>query len=228
VTPAEVLGRILPRWRAKLPPRFSRADVDGFIRRHRRELEAMVAGALARRRAEAGHRPTIVEEFAAYDPIVTRERIHDAEPDGDVLTRLMKRIDAEFATGRYTEASVLSNVGLEYVDTRAEAILVRAEGWDAVPLEGDRPALAIVAGGSVIALRDHMGGLAIRPDRSGQLNHLFAALRRSEEQVIHMREEMRLEWNTKERLRRYALAIWVGARAYASQFTLPIRTRTSP
>ena len=76
----------------------------------------------------------------------------------------------------------------------------------------------------MIALRDHMGGLAIRPDKFGQINHLFAALRRSEEQVLHMREEMRLEWNTKERLRRYALAIWVGARAYASQFTLPIRT----
>jgi hypothetical protein len=224
VTPAEILGRVLPRWRANLPPRYSRADVDGFVRRHRRELESLVAGALARRRAEAGHRPTTVEEFAAYDPIVTRERIHDAESDGDVLARLMKRIDAEFATGRYIEASVLSNVGLEYVDARTEAILVRVEGWDAVPLLSDSPALAIVGGGAMIALRDHMGGLATRPDKFGQINHLFAALRRSEEQVLHMREEMRLEWNTKERLRRYALAIWVGARAYASQFTLPIRT----
>lgn len=224
MTPAEILGRVLPRWRANLPPRYSRADVDGFVRRHRRELESLVAGALARRRAEAGHRPTTVEEFAAYDPIVTRERIHDAESDGDVLARLMKRIDAEFATGRYIEASVLSNVGLEYVDARTEAILVRVEGWDAVPLLSDSPALAIVGGGAMIALRDHMGGLATRPDKFGQINHLFAALRRSEEQVLHMREEMRLEWNTKERLRRYALAIWVGARAYASQFTLPIRT----
>ncbi len=224
MTPAELLGRILPRWRAKLPPRFSRADVDGFVRRHRRELEAEVAKAVARRRAEAGHRPTTMEEFAGYDPIVTRERTFDAEPDADVLTRLMKRIDAEFATGRYRETSVLSNVGLEYVDTRAEAILVRAEGWDAVPLLIERPALAIVISGSVTALRDDMGGLAIRPDKSGQLNHLFAALSRAEEKLIHMREEMRLEWNTKERLRRYALAIWVGARAYASQFTLPIRT----
>lgn len=224
MTPAEILVRVLPRWRAKLPPRYSRADVDGFVRRHRSELESLVARALAQQRAEAGHRPTTVEEFAAYDPIVTRERILDAESDGDVLARLMKRIDAEFATGRYIEASVLSNVGLEYVDARTEAILVRVEGWDAVPLLGNRPALAIVSGGAMIALRDHMGGLAIRPDKFGQINHLFAALRRSEEQVLHMREEMRLEWNTKERLRRYALAIWVGARAYASQFNLPIRT----
>lgn len=224
MTPAENLDRILPRWRAGLPSRFSRAEVDGFIRRHRRELEAHVAGALARRRAEAGHRPTIVEEFTAYDPIVDRERLLDAEHDADVLARLMKRIDAEFATGRYHEASVLSNVGLEYVDSRAEAILIRIEGWDVVPLLSDRPAVAIV-GGSVIALRDHMGSLAIRPDKRGQFNHLFAAFRRAEEQVLHMRDEMRLEWNTKERLRRYALAIWEGARAAAS---LSNPTRISP
>lgn len=225
MTPAEVLSRILPRWRAKLPPRFSRADVDGFVRRHRRELEDHVARALDRRRAEAGHRPTTQDEFAAYDPIVARERVHDAEPDADVLARLMTRIDAEFATGRYHEASVLSNVGLEYVDTRAEAIFVRTEGWDAVPLLGDRPALAIMASGSLIAFRDHMGGLAIRPDKTGRINHLYAALRHAEEQVLHMREEMRLEWNTKERLRRYALAVWVGARAVAS---LHNPTRISP
>ena len=42
---------------------------------------------------------------------------------------------------------------------------------------GDRPALVIMASGSVIALRDHMGGLAIRPDKSGQINHLFARRR---------------------------------------------------
>jgi len=225
VTPAETLSHILPRWRAKLPAGFSRSDVDGFVHRYRRELEAHVAMALARRSAEAGHRPTTMEEFAGYDPIVARERIHDAEPDADVLARLMKRIDAEFATGRYREASVLSNVGLEYVDTRAEAILIRVEGWDPVPLLIDRPALAFVISGSVNALRDDMGGLAIRPDKSGQLNHLFAALRRAEEQILHMREEMRLEWNTKERLRRYALAIWVGARAAAS---LSNPTRISP
>lgn len=222
--PAETLGRILPRWRAKLPPRFSRADVDGFIRRHRQTLEVLVASALARRRAEAGHGPETADEFAAYDPVVARERAHDAEPDAAVLDRLVRLIDADLATGRYHEASVLSNLGLEYVDSRAEAILVRARGWDAVPLLLDRPALAIVAGGSVIALRDHMGSLAIRPDRRGQLNHLYADLSRAEDQIVHMREEMRLEWNTRERLRRYALAIWAGARAAASLTTTPIRT----
>lgn len=224
MTPAEILGRILPRWRAKLPSRFSRADVEGFVRRHRRELEGHVARALARRNAEAGHTPKAPAEFAAYDPIVARERVHDAEPDADVLARLMKHLGAEFATGRYREASVLSNVGLEYVDSRAEAILVRAEGWDAVPLLTERPALAVVADGSVIAFRDHMGSLAIHPGKAGQLGHLFSALSRAEDHLIHMREAMRLDWNTTERLRRYALAVWVGARAAAS---LSNPTRTS-
>lgn len=221
---SEILDRILPRWRSRLPSGFSRMDVDGFVRRHRRTLEGHVGLALARRRAEAGHAPRAPEEFAAYGPVVARERIHDAAPDADVLARLMKRLTAEFATGRYHERSVLSNVGLEYADSRAEAILVRAHGWDPVPLLLDRPALAFAASGEVIAVRDHMGSLEIRPDLRGRLNHLHTDLFRAEEQILHMREEMNLEWDTPERLGRYALAIWAGARAAAALSTTPIRT----
>jgi hypothetical protein len=83
----------------------------------------------------------------------------------------MKAIDKDFAAG-YFERTVMSNLGLEYVDTRAEAILLRKRSWDAVPLLLDRPALAVVAGSSVVALRDSMGRLAIHPDRRGTLNQL--------------------------------------------------------
>lgn len=223
--PAEILGRLLTQWRAKVPPRFSRVEVDEFIRRHQRELEGLVAKAVAQRRAEAGHSPETAVEFAAYDPIVARERTKDSAPDEAVVVRLMALIDVEFRTGRYHEASVLSNLGLEYVDTRAEAILLRARGWDVVPLLVDRPALAVVVAGSVVALRDHMGSLAIHPDRRGTLDHLHADLSRAEEAILRMRDEQPLEWNTKERLQRYALAMWSSARAAASQQTSP---RTSP
>lgn len=223
--PAEILDRVLSRWWAKLPPRFSRVEIDGFVRRHQRVLEDLVILAVAQRRAEAGHSPESAPEFAAYDPIVTRERARDIEPDDAVMIRLMAMIDEDFRTGHYHEESVLSNLGLEYVDTRAEAILLRARGWDAVPLLLDRPALAVVVAGSVVAFRNHMGSLAIHPDRRGTLNHLYADLSRAEETILRMRDEQPLEWNTKERLQRYALAIWAGARAAASQLTFP---RTTP
>lgn len=211
--PAETLDRLLPRWRAKLPPRYSSQMVDGFIRRRRAELEGLVVQALVRRRAEAGEVPDTADDFAAYHPIVDRERRHDAESDKAVLARLMKAIDKDFAAG-YFERTVMSNLGLEYVDTRAEAILLRKlRGWDAVPLLLGRPALAVVAGNSVVALRDSMGRLAIHPDRRGTLNQLHFDLSKVEDKIMHLREDMNLEWNTKERLDQYARSLWRRARA---------------
>jgi len=212
VKPAEVLERLLPRWRAKLPPGYSPQTVDGFIRRRRAELEGLVVQALARRKAEAGEVPDTADDFAAYNPIVDRERRHDADSDKAVVARLMKAIDKDFAAG-YFERTVMSNLGLEYVDTRAEAILLRKRSWDAVPLLLDRPALAVIAGSSVVALRDSMGRLAIHPDRRGTLNQLHFDLSKVEDKIMHLREDMNLEWNTKERLDRYARSLWRRARA---------------
>lgn len=210
--PAEVLERLLPRWRAKLPPGYPPEMVDRFIRRRRAELEGLVVQALARRKAEAGEVPDTADDFAAYHPIVERERQHDGESDKAVLARLMKAIDKDFAAG-YFERTVMSNLGLEYVDTRAEAILLRKRSWDAVPLLLDRPALAVVAGSSVVALRDSMGRLAIHPGRRGTLNQIHFDLSKVEDKIIHLREDMNLEWNTKERLDRYARSLWRRARA---------------
>lgn len=155
--PAEILERLLPRWRATLAPSYSAATIDGFIRRRRGELEDLVVQALAARKAEIGEEPETAVEFAAYNPVVDRERQHDGGTDKAALARLMKAIDKDFAAG-YNEQTVLSNVGLEYVDARAEAIMLRTlRRWDAVPLLLDRPAIAFVAGGSVVALRGSIG-----------------------------------------------------------------------
>ena len=75
--PAEILERLLPRWRASLAPSYSAATIDGFIRRRRGELEDLVVQALAARKAEVGEEPETAVEFAAYNPIVDRERQHD-------------------------------------------------------------------------------------------------------------------------------------------------------
>lgn len=207
--PAEVLGSLLPRWRAKLLLGYSPATIDGFIRRNRAALEALVAQAVPRRDAERGRPPGTAEEFAAYDAVVTRERLRDAESDSAVLKRVLERVDALFAKG-YRELPVLRN-GAEYIEARAEAIFLRNAGWDAVPLFLDRPALAVVAP-NVVAVRDAMGYLAIHPGRAGTLDHLIADVTRAEAKILDLREVGDIDFDTKERLARYAKTLWQLAR----------------
>jgi hypothetical protein len=216
--PGELLDQLLRRWRAALPVHVAPAYIDGFIRRYRAQIEALVVGTLARRKAERGERPATAEEFAAYDPIVARERPRSADSHRAILDRLMKRIDADLAEG-YRESTIFNNLGLEAIDTHAEAILLRRIGWDAVPLLLGVPVLAIVAAGSVIALRDTMGGLAIHPARRGTLNHLHGDLDRAEDKIIELREVIGIETDTKERLAAYARALWKRVRASPSQRT---------
>ncbi|MBL8974327.1 MAG: hypothetical protein JNK56_27285 [Myxococcales bacterium] len=209
---SQLLDRLLPRWRARLGAAYSPAYIDGFIRRHREALEELVAQVLRQRSAEGGETPETAEEFAAYDPVVARERKHDAGTDKAVLERLMQQIDADFRAG-YREQLILVNFGLEYVETRAEAIVLRSYGWDAVPLQLDRPALAVIAANTTVALRDSFGRLAIHPTRRGTLNHLHTDMFKVEAKVQHLSQEINLPRDTKERLGMLAKALWKRARA---------------
>lgn len=219
-TAPEVLDTLLTRWRAALPVRYAPAYIDGFVRRHRDLIEALVASARARRRAERGDRPQTHADFAAYDAIVTRERSIDAGPDKAILARLMTLIDADLREG-YRELLVFNNLGLEYIDTRTEAILLRSAGWDAVPLLLPSPALAIVVSRSLVAVRDCMGGLAMHPEHRGTPNHLRTDLRQAEQTILALREVIPIEPDTKERLAMYARAIWKRARAKNLHPTTP-------
>jgi hypothetical protein len=138
----------------------------------------------------------------------------------------MRQVDAQFAEG-YNELSVFHNFAVEYIDARTEAIFLRDAGWDVVPLLLERPALAIVAGGHVVAVRDWRGWLTIHPERRGTLNHLFADLDRAEEKLLHLREVLDLYPDTKERLVKYAYAMWKRARKAAAQ-NYPARTCRTP
>jgi hypothetical protein len=209
---SELIPRVLRRWREKLGAEYPRTVIDTFVQRHQATLETMVDRELVRR-AEAGRTPTGFHAFAAYVGVAERERGVDALPDEEILERLSALIQADFATGRYREQSVLDNLGREYVLARGEAMFLRLRGWDAVPLLVDAPALAIVVGGGkVIAVRTHMGHLIIHPERRGTLNHLYADVRKAEEDIEAILEELTLETNTKERLMRFALAVWDAAR----------------
>jgi hypothetical protein len=66
MTPAAVLDKVLPRWRAKLPPRFSQEFIDGFVTRNRGALEGVVACAMMLRRVKRGASPGTPEAFVTY------------------------------------------------------------------------------------------------------------------------------------------------------------------
>ena len=200
-----------------LPPAFTPEAIDGFMRRHRGEIHALVLKTLARRGAEGGETPELLADFLAYDAVAAAQRIVDAQPDPQVLRKLMRQVDAQFAEG-YNELSVFHNFAVEYIDARTEAIFLRDAGWDVVPLLLERPALAIIAGGHVVAVRDWRGWLKIHPERRGTLNHLFGELDRAEDKLLALRDALGLERNTKERLMKYATAAWKHARKEVQRF----------
>jgi len=206
------VDRFIDRWRATLLPSFTPEDFDGYMRRNRAEVEALILNTLACRGAETGERPEIRADFLAYDLVAAAHRLVDNQPDAQVLRELMRQVDAQFAEG-YTGLSVFHNFAVEYIDARTEAIFLRDAGWDVVPLLLERPALAIIAGGHVVAVRDWRGWLNIHPERRGTLNHLYADLRQAEEKLLHLREVIDSERDTKERLTKYARAMWKRARA---------------
>ena len=66
MTPAGVLDRVLPRWRAALASRYSPDDLDSFIERNRPALESLVGQAMARQRSSA--RVQTPHWFELYNP----------------------------------------------------------------------------------------------------------------------------------------------------------------
>ncbi len=66
MTPAGLLDRVLPRWRATLASRYSPGDLDGFIERNRTVLEDLVRQAMTRSRPSA--RLQTPRWFELYNP----------------------------------------------------------------------------------------------------------------------------------------------------------------
>ncbi len=208
--PREVRDELLRAWRVQAG--FELYDMDTFVQRHGAELEALVALKLDRLTAQSGTLPETAAGFAAYDPIVEVQRRFDKFTDQEVLTDLMDKLGKGFRAG-YRESTMLENFGLEYVETRAEAIRLRLRGWDAVPLLLESPALAVQSfGTTTIAVRDSFGRVAIHPDRRGTINHLYADLRAAEEEVQDIRQELDMPRGTQERLAELARALWAQSR----------------
>ena len=209
-TPAAALARVLPRWRARVFPRFSAAEIDAFVHRNHAALETLVAGSLARRRAERGELPDTAVEFAAYDPIVAWNRRHNAGSDRAILAWLRVRIETMIGRGQ-REGLVLRAFAIPFVGMHAEALFLQRSGWDPVVLFLEKPAVAFVIAGAVAAVRDLEGRVAIHPDRRGRLNHLFFELNRAEKLIADFHEASDIP-DTAQRLDHFAKSLWRHAR----------------
>ncbi|MBZ5709375.1 SNF2-related protein [Nannocystis pusilla] len=227
MTPAVILDKLLPRWRAKLPPSYSPEFIDGFIQRNRDALEAVVARAMMLRRMKRGEPPKTAEEFAAYAKLAARERPKDAEPDAAVIKRIMKRMDKMLARdpGPDGQEGAVA-FGVEFAEIRAEAILLRQIGWDAVPLLLRRPALVILESGSPFIVRNASGELHLNPIYSeGSDERLRADLKAVQERVAQLRDGIA----DAARLDRYAAALWTRARAAGARpKSAPFEIETPP
>ena len=109
---AQDIDNFLARWQATLSPAFAPAYVDGYFRRHRAEIEAIVVRALAERAARRGERPEDAADFLAYDAVVAAQRLLDGRPDPQVVKQLMRNVDAQFSEG-YAEWAVYGNFAVE-------------------------------------------------------------------------------------------------------------------
>ncbi len=204
------------QWRNEFSARL-RLSIDEMARfeqTHADEIATVLADALPVLRARGGEAPDTAEDFAAYNAIVERERPRDLMKDGAVLGRLYRRIDRELAKGG-PEWSVFQNTAREYALARAEAMVLRERGWDAVALLiTGAPGIAVVASSTVVAVRDLMGGLHIHPYRHGTINHLYADMRKAEEKILELIAKMKAPEpkNTKETLARFAAELWKLAR----------------
>jgi hypothetical protein len=211
-TAVVVLDKLLPRWRAKLPARYSVDFIDGFIARNRAALEVVVERAMMYRRVKQGTPPKTPEEFAAYGKLAERERPRDAEPDDVVLERLTarlmqwkprKRVAPDVAVRRYIEA-------------RAVAILLRHASLDAVPLLLREPATAVLVDGQVVAVVDEVEReVAVVPGYAEE-DGLRMTLFRSYQQLFEVTRDI-----PEARFERYAAALWARVRG-------PISTAAAP
>jgi hypothetical protein len=207
MTPAAALDKLLPRWRAKLPARFSSEYIDAFIARNRTALEAVVARAMKLRGVKRGAAPETPEAFVAYGRLVERERPKDAEDDKAVLRRMRARIEK-----KKSHATMLV-----HVEARATAMLLRTAGWDAVPLLLREPAIGVIVGKTVVGVVDVAGALHVAADfdRSEQLQ---SDLEAAQAKVAALTRDL-----GENNFDRFALGLWARVRG-----AVPAAARVTP
>ena len=136
---------MLARWRDALPARFSPQVVAAFLQRNGVVVGRISAAAAGRRTARRGESPDDVEAFEAYTDLVhtlpIAERALAPSSDGAVLKQLLALVDADLKNG---DRAAIQNVGVQFIDTRAEALVMRRSGWDVLALMTASPVLVLL------------------------------------------------------------------------------------
>jgi hypothetical protein len=154
----------------------------------------------------------------AYGRLVQRERAKDADDDRAVIHRVQARLEKMKPRGR-VEPQVALTV---YVEARAEAMLLRQAGWDAVPLLLREPAIAVLLGDAVVGVVDVLGALHVAAgfDRAEQL--------RSDIEAAHAKVEALDPRARGEPLERFALGLWARVRGTSERSATPPASTPSP
>jgi hypothetical protein len=224
MTPAQALDQIIPGWTASMADKYSPAFIVNLVSKHRASLEEMVAAVLGAERLKKGKRPKYDYDFAAYAALVPEERALDDQPDDVVVRRIQQRMtrmveravakaDAEARDDARAQAEAEAlEMALTFIRMRAEAVLLREAGWDAVPLLRRYPSLVVMARESTAAIRDWRGTVHLRAG--------FAALG-----PITVETEKKIAaievTASGSRIDRYAMAFWARARALAGASMTP-------
>jgi hypothetical protein len=207
---AEALEKLIPRWRAKMLAREEPEFLDGFIRRNRSALEGLVERALMQRNVKRGIPPQTPDAWAAYRRLVQRERKSIASKGGEAAytTRLERYLEAELLADTSPEGQESAyRLARTYVYLRAEAILLNANGQEAEPLLLRRPALALLNGDLVVAVRDADGFLHLNP--ATDADALRPGFAYAHQRVFEIRDQVA----DSADIGRYATSIWSRVRA---------------
>jgi hypothetical protein len=185
MTPAQFLDIVIPKWQQSLPPKYTPTLIARFIASRRKDLEGMVGDAFALRRARQGKAPRDVAEWVAYGSLVGPGRERDAEPDAKIIRRIQSRMEKlEQQLGQDADARAAAwSMAVEFVQQRAQAILMGARGWDAIPLLLRRPATILLSKGRIVAIQGVGAALYVIPHHDVIPNFYLDKLRADVEET---------------------------------------------
>ena len=171
------------RWRRALP--FPEEEVDRFVASHRPTLEALYAEG----RAAAGAWPRSPADFRAFEELA--KLVGDGPDDAGALRDLDQA------------------QGLPRAELRALAVSLRRQGWAAIDLPTDRPLVAVLSGGVILAVVDASDRVAMAPGQEALADAIRLLIDSERQRIAAFRREV----GRGVPLTRYASALWTRARA---------------
>ncbi|MFZ6184880.1 SNF2-related protein [Nannocystis pusilla] len=218
MTPAQALDKLLPRWRKSLPKKYTPEFIDSFIARNRDALEAVVARMMVIRAVKRGVPPAKLPEFEIYGELAARQQARETESDEALVRRVIAKLNKLLAKWKDDEDAPVGayQAARTFGDLQALAMVLRRDGLRAVPLLLTRPALVLVRGAAVIAVRSDDGVLHFQPGAAAtETTALTRVVEQAEERVLRFRAGLG-EPTSEATLRAYLGDLWAKARVYVT------------